>query len=589
MAMHVHASFSEGRASMHSQIAEAAANGLDVIWWTEHDWRMSGHAYRSVVSFDSLTSDMEAGKPWVWLPKTIGSPAASAGGIVSAPLSPNDPSQVGAMHVMCRATSSTKPATFQYLANAGPSRLNQRANLTGQKVSIDVYAASVSADAWLELLMSVSYRPKVGARPAGGYQISYRFGSAPASRTVDSASSLLGVVTVPVSQGSYHSVVLDPVSDIAAIWPDLVSPGDNGLYDIYLGAIARAGATAEGYFDHLVFDRSKTAGDQPLAVQAGFVTALAPLYPSVVQYAAQEISYWEEHLNQFGGTQHLHDYSGYPKVESGQPNYAFSTSMADLIHSMGGLVSINHPFGPVGNPVSVPADQDAKLRKIAAALLQNKAVHADIVEVGLRQRGSASLETHLALGDTLWRNGYWLTATGVNDDHGGLSGSWHHDPNRFFTTAWASSVAEADLVSALAVGQTFVTELGTWNGNADIKVDGVVPMGAVSVRPTLTSRTLLIAATSLPPGSTVEIVQGPVDYGGPGDPQPRSAVVATLPAAAFSSGSATVVVDTRTSSFVRAAFYAADGHRYAFTNPIWLLHETARTPVPAGRVSPDSA
>jgi hypothetical protein len=590
MAMHVHASFSEGRASMHAQADEATANGLDVIWWTEHDWRMSAHGYRTLVSFDSLTAESEAGRPWNWQPQKLGAPAGTAGGIVPAPLSPDDPSQIGALHVMCAAPSGTQSVSYRFYANAGGARRNQRANLVGQTVSIDVYPKTVGPDGWLELLVSIANRPAVGGRPPGGYQLSYRFGTAPASRSRDPSSSLIGVVTVPLGVGSYHTVALDPVADIAAIWPDLVSPGDNGLYDLWLGATARSGATAEGFFDHLVFDRSRTAADQPLAIQAGFMTALGPLYPQIVQYAADEVSYFEQHINVFGGgSQHLYDYSAYPNVESGTPNFAFGTMISDLAHRSGGLTAINHPFGPQGKPVSPTLDQNPKRRKITANLLKWQAVHADIVEVGLRQRGTATLETHLSLGDALWRNGLWLCATGVNDDHGGDHGGWARDPNRFFTSAWASSLAEPDLLSSLRAGQVFVTELGTWSGNADLSVDGVVPMGAVSVRPTLSSRTLAITAGTLPAGSSAEVVQGPVDYGGAADPEPRSKVIATLPAAAFAAGPASVDIDTGTSSFVRVAFLAADGHRFAFTNPIWLLHEPARTPVPSARISPDSA
>jgi hypothetical protein len=57
----------------------------------------------------------------------------------------------------------------------------------------------------------------------------------------------------------------------------------------------------------------------------------------------------------------------------------------------------------------------------------------------------------------------------------------------------------------------------------------------------------------------------------------------------LATGNVSVPIDTSTSCFVRVAFLAADGHRFALTNPIWLLHEPARTPVPAARVSPDSA
>src|SRR5690348_15190694 len=51
MAMHVHASASEGIASMQSQLVQAADSGVDVLWWTEHDHRMEAHAAARRIDF----------------------------------------------------------------------------------------------------------------------------------------------------------------------------------------------------------------------------------------------------------------------------------------------------------------------------------------------------------------------------------------------------------------------------------------------------------------------------------------------------------------------------------------------------------
>src|ERR1700759_1466374 len=40
MAMHVHSSFSEGVGSMEAQLTQAQLNGVNVLWWTDHDQRM---------------------------------------------------------------------------------------------------------------------------------------------------------------------------------------------------------------------------------------------------------------------------------------------------------------------------------------------------------------------------------------------------------------------------------------------------------------------------------------------------------------------------------------------------------------------
>jgi hypothetical protein len=587
MAMHVHSSFSEGKASMQAQVSEAFANTIDVLWWTEHDWRMSAHGYRTTVHFDSLTQESEAGRPWTWQPQSSGAPTSVGGGIVSSPLSPRDPSQVGALRVTCVSSTSSTPASYRYYGNAGPARANQRANVTGQRLSVDVMPATVGPDAWLEILLTLSYRPAQAGRPAGQYQLSYRLGTAPAGRAVDATTPLLGVVTIPVAPGSYQTVTVNPAADVAAIWPDVMA-GDNGLYDMWLGASSRNRATADGYFDYLTIQRAQAAGDAPLHVQAGFMAALGSAYPQMAQYAAQEASYFDQHMNLFAGDQHLYDYGQWPNVWSNQPNAAFATYLSDLIHGSGGLSAFNHPFGPAQKGLSTGADQDAARHKLVAALLGNGACHADIVELGFRQRGNASLETHLAVGDSLWRNGLWVTASGTNDNHTGGVGEWHKENNRFTTSAWADSAAEPDLVTALAGGRVFVGELGSWAGTLDLSVDGVVQMGQVSVRPGLASRSLTIQAAALPVGATVELVQGPVDYAGAAVLDPGSTVVTKLPASAFASGSAVLPVDTSTSSFVRVAVLSSTGTRIAFSNPVWLLREAARTSVPAGRVSADS-
>src|SRR5262245_21739421 len=51
MAMHIHASFSEGIGSMQAHLAEAERIGVDVIWWTEHDHRMVARGYLTDVHF----------------------------------------------------------------------------------------------------------------------------------------------------------------------------------------------------------------------------------------------------------------------------------------------------------------------------------------------------------------------------------------------------------------------------------------------------------------------------------------------------------------------------------------------------------
>ncbi len=106
MAMHIHASFSEGIGSMEAQLTQAAANQVDVVWRSEHDWRMSAYGYRGVVHFDAMT-EKEDGLPWTWVPRTSGSLSESSGRIVTTPSSPLDPSVPGSLRVTATSKGSS--------------------------------------------------------------------------------------------------------------------------------------------------------------------------------------------------------------------------------------------------------------------------------------------------------------------------------------------------------------------------------------------------------------------------------------------------------------------------------------------------
>ncbi len=168
MAMHVHSSFSEYDGSMQSQMFQAAANAVDVLWWTDHDARMEGIHYRDVVHFTSL--DHEKGGPgqggaWRWERVESGPLAAGSGGIVTVPCSPNDPVYGGSMHLTARS-ASPRTATFGYYGNSKFAGWNYRDNLTGQTLEIDVLLENGWRHGYLELLITTSYHEAAAGRPA---------------------------------------------------------------------------------------------------------------------------------------------------------------------------------------------------------------------------------------------------------------------------------------------------------------------------------------------------------------------------------------------------------------------------------------
>ena len=153
----------------------------------------------------------------------------------------------------------------------------------------------------------------------------------------------------------------------------------------------------------------------------------------------------------------------------------------------------------------------------------------------------------------------------------------------WLTSVRALDKTEATLLEALRSGRAWCAWMVGYQGALDLLVDGICPMGSVSVSE-LPTTSLVLTATDIPNGGTLELVQGLVDYAGTADPTPPATrVVATFPGTALNSGSAELLVDTRQSSFVRSQVRDSAGALVALSNPVWLLRETPPSAIPAER------
>jgi len=585
MAMHVHSSFSEQSGSMDSQLFQAATNAVDVLWWTDHDARMDGINYRKTVHFTSLTKEKGGpgeGGAWIWTRAESGPLAAkSVGGIVHSPASPNDPVAGGSMHLSAKSRS-TATAKIGYYANSHPAGWNYRDNLTGQSLTIDVRLTSGWTEGYLELLIASSYHEGAGGHPAGDYSLSYRFVPAgePAGRVTHGVN---GVITIPVREGDkWSTVTITPSEDIAALWP-AVDHRDFALWELTLSA-ASHGEQVGGYFDYLRFRRTLSGGAF-LAQQVEMEAALAPRYPTVVQQQGLEVSRQLPHVNWFGGKVALPDYGN--TSSAGYTDFLRNTGIPQM-HAAGGLVSYNHPFGYGGGPVLPESQQDTLLRHVARSLLptssRRAALGVDLLEVGYTLRAGVDLAHHVALWDVMSRNAVFLTGNGTNDDHMGQN--WLGIKNNWFTSAWAASTAQGDLLAALAAGRSWCAALSEYRGSLDMLVDGSCPMGSVSVSG-VGSRELVVSGQGIPAGGSVQVLQGAVDYAGKADPIANTRLVGTYSAAELSGGGGAVTqsIDTTKSSFVRTQVLGPFGATVAVSNPVWLLQSPPPGGIPAGRAA----
>jgi len=85
MAMHVHGSSSEGPASWATQVASAKAAGVDVLWASDHDWRMSAYQFPTVVPVTKPSSPGFAAKNGSVTFSTAGMQLGNAVAVFQAP------------------------------------------------------------------------------------------------------------------------------------------------------------------------------------------------------------------------------------------------------------------------------------------------------------------------------------------------------------------------------------------------------------------------------------------------------------------------------------------------------------------------
>jgi len=192
--MHIHSAFSEQYGSMQGHLYQAQQNAVDVIWWTDHDYPMSGLTYRKTVHFTSLTAEKpEAGegRAWQWQIQRSGALTDGSNSRINTfPCSPLDPVRGGSPAISAQSNDGSA-ATLGVYADANSADWNYHCSLIGQTLSIEVLPTQFSSNAYLEMLITSSYHPAALGRLAGTYAVSYRFGGsgAPGTRSV---SGLLG-------------------------------------------------------------------------------------------------------------------------------------------------------------------------------------------------------------------------------------------------------------------------------------------------------------------------------------------------------------------------------------------------------------
>src|SRR5262245_29046256 len=62
--LHLHGPFSEGAGSIDSHSYEASEVGCDVLWWSEHDFRLLNYGLVSRFGFEAWQEELGRNEPW---------------------------------------------------------------------------------------------------------------------------------------------------------------------------------------------------------------------------------------------------------------------------------------------------------------------------------------------------------------------------------------------------------------------------------------------------------------------------------------------------------------------------------------------
>ncbi|MGC1210868.1 MAG: hypothetical protein WA890_06305 [Micromonospora sp.] len=546
MAMHIHASFSEGIASYAAHLDQASRNKVDVIWWTDHDFRVAAHDHRRAVHFDGA-EELEGQLAWNWSASTEGTLTASAADFVDSPHGMDDPPKA------LRLTA-TGDGAFWYAGKAW--NWTHTGNISDTTLHLDVLPESAGAGATLIVEIALSHHPATGGRPAGQYVLRYRVGAA--ERRTHSTDGLIGTVDLPAAPGQWRRLTLPLVDDVRRLWPDLVA-GDNSLRGLRLGVQVTGEAHGSFVVDRLVFDRARRAGQAGEDLRAEVLRAYEGRFPGVTHHRAYEVSL-VRHLNWFGGDQTL---PAFPSPPYRDNDVARAEQMIEFLHSHGGVVSWNHPL-------------DVEKRdSLARLMVERHNLGADLVEIG-----RAPLDDHLWVLDVAARNAVFFTAVGVTDDHQGTD--WRGAAERHITYVWASSTDRDDLVEALRAGRAWFTDLARYRGALDIEVDGRTAMGAVVVTPAAEVVVRLVA-TELPSGASLEVITGTVDLAGVDDLNPATRTT-RISGRQLRQGRHDLRVEPGEGAYVRTQVRGADGAILGASNPAWLLAAAPPRGIPRARI-----
>ncbi|MCL4402633.1 MAG: hypothetical protein M1436_08235 [Acidobacteria bacterium] len=531
--VHLHGSMSEGPGSMRGGNEQARKLGLDVLWWSDHDWRVSYHTFASGYDFESTRVPL-AGAPGQ-MTITL-APHKGNGKVADTVARLSAEKAVQGRQSFEIGAAGAQPGAFQaFFYELGATRMRMKRALASRvEVEFAVYP-EIEADkrTMAGVRFDLSQQPPAFERGAIIYVLT---GLSQAELDKLSTPSLKYVrLDFKLHQWNRYRVNLTKDARRLGLGGE-----DNSMGAVSFGVLS-TGQRARAFFDD--FRIHHALAGEALRQEARRITAALEKEYGVTNYMGQEFSYLA-HLNPLGDV---------PMIDHSQhPNGLTAAEAVAFAHHYGGIISLNHYFGGRGDA----------LRKRIGELKAAHAFGADLLECNPGQ-----LENFLAAWDELSAAGIYLTGDGVSDSHTSTAG-WFEGRN-FVSWVWARSKSQADLVDGFRRGEVYFGDPAAFHGEVSLSTADGHRMGEV-IATAKPSHTVRVRITGLPAGARVR------------------AMVAGAPRAettAQGDFQTEVTLNTAARTFLRVEARTAAGKPLVFSNPIFFVPaaEAAKEQLPGGR------
>jgi hypothetical protein len=583
--MHVHGSYSEGPASMEMHSAEATDVGADVIWWSDHGWRIASFRHVSRFGFEQLEEPIDHDEPWkAQFPreaderKRVRERPGSTLRNASSGLS-TERTRAGrrSLRIEGRADASREVQSLLYRFDADRAR-EKRPLGSSPTLHVSIFPERASPNARPVVVIRLSDHPD-GLRPVP-HTLRYELDNRAAAPHREGPT-----LHIPLrfQEGQWNDYSLPLAADAAKGFPETHGQ-DNNIGGIRFGVEARDEAVAIAYFDELAITQELT-GQDAYEQQARLIEEVGSGFPDLRQHQGIEVSYPGPHINLFLERPRMIDHAELlagsvgdgvvARAELRAVTSEITRTIVDEAHARKGLVSLNHPWGLEVADDEEPARADRSRR--LARLVGNRAHGADLLEVGYRRRGGRGIEDHLWLWDRLALAGIHTVGTGVSDYHGFAGQRWRTGTNNLLSWVYADSTDKRDLIAGMGAGRVFFGDIAKFDGTIDLTTDAGFRMGQIVVTNRARDRVHVeIAGASK--GDTLRLIRS-------GE---RMAEI-PIPDDGDFRHSANIQLDASKVTTVRAELCGRPSACFLYSNPITYVRQRPDRDPPRGRLVIDTA